>query len=355
MTPLAPFPIAPREVPVLWGGEALVRRFGKPGDPNAAIGESWECWDDNRVSAGQFAGETIADLRTNLGPAFLGTLDPARAFPILTKFIDARQSLSVQVHPDDAYAQRVEHQPNGKTECWVVLDSAPGAQIVLGWNRDLTREEYVRRVADGTLGEVLRYVPARPGDVFYLPSGTLHAIGPGIILYETQQTSDLTYRIFDWNRLGADGKPRRLDVDKAADVLDYHASTAGALSHLAYVLDGVPRTALIADPRFVVERVAIGPTPARIDLEGMPLIVTALAQGVDVKGGDDTVTSLHPYETCLVPAAAGTCTLSAADAAATVLAIAPPSGADALAQRLTRAGVPLADIQGFLGQFSHAP
>jgi hypothetical protein len=121
------------------------------------------------------------------------------------------------------------------------------------------------------------------------------------------------------------------------------------------VLDGVPRTALIADPRLIVERVAIGPSPARVDLEGMPLIVTALAQGVAVKGGDDTVTSLRPYETCLVPAAAATCTISAADAAATVLAIAPPREADALAQRLTRAGVPRADIDSFLGQFTHAP
>ena len=226
---------------------------------------------------------------------------------------------------------------------------------MLGWNRDLTREEYVRRVADGTLGDVLRYVPARPGDVFYLPSGTLHAIGPGIILYETQQTSDLTYRIFDWNRVGADGKPRRLNVDKAADVLDYHASTAGALNHLAYVLDGVPRTALIADPRFIVERIAIGPSPAH----DRPRGDAADRHGARARRRRQG-RRRYRHVTAAVrdlfgSRAAATCTISAADAAATVLAIAPPREADALAQRLTRAGVPRADIDSFLGQFTHAP
>ena len=143
---------------------------------------------------------------------------------MLTKIIDAREALSVQVHPDDAYAQRVEHQPNGKTECWYVLDCEPGAELVLGWTRDTTRDEYERRVADGTLGDILRRVPVTPGDAFYLPAGTLHAIGAGIQLFETQQASDLTYRIFDWNRVGADGKPRELHVQKAGDVLDFRAT-----------------------------------------------------------------------------------------------------------------------------------
>ena len=153
---------------------------------------------------------------------------------MLTKIIDARAALSVQVHPDDAYAQRVEHQPNGKTECWYVLACDAGAELVLGWTRDTSREEYERRVADGTLGDLLRRVPVQPGDVFYLPAGTLHAIGAGIQLFETQQTSDLTYRIFDWNRVGADGKPRELHVAKAADVLDYRASSRGAVRTLSY-------------------------------------------------------------------------------------------------------------------------
>ena len=254
-------------------GDALVRRFGKPGTLGETIGESWECWDENPATGGPYAGESIAHLRAALGAALMGELDVARAFPVLTKFIDARQPLSVQVHPDDAYAQRVEHQPNGKTECWVVLEAEPSAGIVLGWKRDIDREEYVRRVADGTLGDVLRKVPVHAGDAFYLPAGTVHSIGAGIVLYETQQTSDLTYRIFDWNRVGADGKPRRLDAPKPP-TSSIIALATNALSSLTYALDGTARTAIVADPRFVVERVAVGPADSRIELDGMPLVVT---------------------------------------------------------------------------------
>src|SRR5581483_817691 len=117
------------------------RVYGKRGDPATLIGESWECWDENRVRGGPFAGTTIAELRSVLGTRLMGTLDQRRIFPILTKIIDARQSLSVQVHPDDAYAQRVEHQQNGKTECWVILAAEPGAELVLGWSKPTTRAE----------------------------------------------------------------------------------------------------------------------------------------------------------------------------------------------------------------------
>ncbi len=202
---LYPYLIDPKLVGAIWGGDALVKRFGKAGDPNEKLGESWECWDENAVLNGTLQTQTLADLRSRLGSAFLGNLDPNRTFPVLTKIIDAHDSLSVQVHPDDEYAQRVEHQPNGKTECWYVIDAQPGAELVLGWNRDTSREEYERRVQDGTLGEILRRVPVRASEVYYLPAGTLHAIGAGIIVFETQQASDLTYRIFDWNRVDAQG------------------------------------------------------------------------------------------------------------------------------------------------------
>ena len=245
-----PFAIEPKETPAIWGGDALVKRFGKKADPNAKIGESWECWDENRVLNGPLAGKTIADLRAQLGATLLGDLDPQQLFPILTKIIDARDALSVQVHPDDAYAQRVEHQHNGKTECWYILSANEGAELVYGWKQDTTREEYERRVADGTLGDILRRVPVKAGETYYLPAGTLHAIGAGIILFETQQASDLTYRIFDWNRVGADGKPRELNVTKAADVLDYHQGARGAAETIAYHYEGLDRTALVASSRF---------------------------------------------------------------------------------------------------------
>jgi mannose-6-phosphate isomerase len=347
---LYPFPIEPREIQLIWGGDALLRRYGKPGDAAAKIGESWECWDRNRVSSGAYAGRTIAELRMELGAELLGSLDPARMFPILTKFIDARAALSVQVHPDDAYAQRVEGQPNGKTECWLVLEAEPNATIVLGWNRSTSRTEFLERLKEGSLDDVLRRIPVRPGDAFYLPAGTLHAIGAGIILYETQQASDLTYRVFDYDRAGPDGKPRELHIEKAADVLDYRRCEAGALRSLEYVLDGLLRTTLVADRRFIFERVECAAQARGLDLEGMPLAVTALDRGLELEARGQA-TELRPYQTALVPAALDVVMVRALGERARFLTAAPPSDREALPRRYARAAVPIEQSTDFLAQF----
>ena len=347
---LYPYLIEPKLVPAIWGGDALVKQFGKAGDANAKIGESWECWDENRIANGPLAGQTIAQLRTALGDAFLGNLDPTQIFPILTKIIDARGSLSVQVHPDDAYAQRVEHQRNGKTECWYVLDAQPDAQLVLGWKKDTSREEYERRVADGSLGDILRHVPVQKGDAFYLPAGTLHAIGAGIIIFETQQASDLTYRIFDWNRVDANGKPRELHVQKAGDVLDFDQCHAGAINQLRYTLEGIERTALIADPRFLVEELHLTPKSHSISTEGRPLIFMTLASDAELRCEAATL-RLGPYQTALVPAATGHVLANGCGSDARVMLVTPPARADAMEERLATAGVAAERIEGFLRQF----
>jgi mannose-6-phosphate isomerase len=347
----APFAVVPREVPLIWGGHALVRRFGKPGDPDAKIGESWECWDENVAGGPPYEGRQIAALRQQLGRAFVGELDAGRPFPVLTKFIDAREPLSVQVHPDDAYAQRVEHQANGKTECWYILDAEPGAHLILGWTRDTSRDEYVRRVGDGSLGDILRRVPVKRGDAFYLPAGTVHSIGAGVVLYETQQTSDLTYRIFDWNRVGPDGKPRQLHVERAADVLDYRAGHGGALATLEYRSDGLARTALVADHRFAVELVRCDTQGGTVDLGGMPLIVTALEAGLIFESNGQFL-ELRPFETGLVPAALSSVAVQTRDGTTAFLAVTPLLGQDAMQRRLVDAGVSHDDAERFLAQFS---
>lgn len=347
---LYPYLLEPLETPAIWGGDALVTRYGKNGDPNAKIGESWECWDANRVVNGPLAGKSVAELRNQLGPDLLGDLDPARIFPILTKIIDARDWLSVQVHPDDAYAQRVEHQPNGKTECWYIFSAEPGAQLVLGWTRATDRNEYERRVADGTLGEILRRVPVKPGEAYYLPSGTLHAIGKGIVLFETQQASDLTYRIFDWNRVGPDGKPRPLHVKKAADVLDYDRCTRGAIAQLDYMFDNLKRTALIADPRFIVERVVAGSEPASLPTNDRPMIAMTLERPLEITC-DGGAATLNAYQTALIPAAAKWARMRATGDTPFMLVSSPASPAE-LPTRLLAAGVAQAEIDAFMEQFS---
>jgi mannose-6-phosphate isomerase len=299
---IAPLVLVPKMAPAIWGGDALVKTYGKAGDPATLLGEAWECWDENTIAGGAHAGETLAAVRAELGRELTGPADPSARFPVLTKIIDAHQALSVQVHPDDAYAQRVEHQPVGKTECWYILAAEPGAELVLGWTHDTDRTEYERRVADGSLGDILRRVPVTPGDAFYLPAGTLHAIGAGIQLFETQQASDLTYRIFDWNRVGADGKPRELHVAKAGDVLDFRATMPGAVTQLTFTDEGIERTVAIADRRFSVERIRVARAGAAIATDGRPVAVTAMAQQLTLRTGA-AVTTLRAWETALVPAA----------------------------------------------------
>lgn len=342
-----PLVLAPKLATAIWGGDALVLRYGKSGDASASLGESWECWDENAVVAGPYDGETIASLRAKVGRALTGPADPAQRFPVLTKIIDAREALSVQVHPDDAYAQRVEHQPVGKTECWYILAAEPGAELVLGWTHNTDRAEYERRVADGTLGEILRRVPVQPGDAFYLPAGTLHAIGAGIQLFETQQASDLTYRIFDWNRTGADGKPRELHVAKAADVLDFRATFPGAVTKLAFSAAGSDRTIAIADRRFVVEHMHAA-SGATIATDGRPVAVLAMDAGLRLQSeGAETV--LAPWTTALIAADVAEVTFATPGDA--LLARVDPD-LNALRAAAEAAGVSAERLDDFFAQFS---
>ncbi len=348
---LYPYVLDPKLTTQVWGGDELVRVYGKHGDPNAKLGESWECWDTDPVTNGSLAGNTVADLRGRLGPQLLGNIDPKRIFPILTKIITAHDWLSVQVHPDDAYAQRVEHQPFGKTECWYVLAAQPDAELVYGWTRDTSREEYLQRVADGTLGELLRHIPVKTGDTVYIPHGVVHAIGPGVTVFETQQASDLTYRMFDYNRLGLDGKPRELNVEKAADVLHYEATATGTLLQIPYHFEGLDRTALIADANFVVERIVAASEPASLGTGLRPLIIMSLDEPLEVSGNGDGV-ALTPYQTVLIPAAAQWCTVRAARGqAAPFMFVTPPLDREQLASRLIAAGIAQDVVDRFLEQF----
>jgi mannose-6-phosphate isomerase len=351
-TSLYPYVLDPKLAPAIWGGGELVKQYGKHGDPSAKIGESWECWDTDTVVNGPLKGDSVATLRQSQGARFLGDLDPSRIFPVLTKIITAHDWLSVQVHPNDAYAQRVEHQANGKTECWYVFSAEPGAQLVVGWARDTSREEYERRVADGTLGEILRKIPVKAGDTVYIPSGMVHAIGSGITLFETQQASDLTYRMFDWNRVGADGKPRELHIQKAADVLNYKATTGGTLEQIPYTFESLARLALIADNHFVVERIVATSEPATMKTNGRPLIMMSLDRPMCV-GCDDVEVALTRYQTALVPAGADYCTVRSEDGGdAPFMFVTPPENRDELAVQMLAAGVEQGRIDRFMEQFT---
>ena len=204
----------------LWGGTKLRDEYGFESDLSK-LAEGWmlSCHKDgeNTIANGEFAGKTLTEVvKTN--PDFLGENgNKFEYFPILIKLIDAKNDLSVQVHPDNEYAMRVEKE-YGKTECWYILDCDEGAELIYGFNREISSEEFKEKIADNTFLETVNKVKVKKGDLFFIEAGTLHAIGSGILLAEIQQNSNTTYRVYDYGRVGADGKPRELHVEKAIDV-----------------------------------------------------------------------------------------------------------------------------------------
>lgn len=205
----------------LWGGTKLRDEFGKQCDYDK-VAESWElsCHKDGNsvIASGEFAGMPLADYLSKAGGEVLGSdCTKFENFPILIKLIDAKDNLSVQVHPDNEYALRVEGE-YGKTEMWYVVDCEPGASLLYGFRREISKEEFRQRIENNTLLEVTNRVEVHPGDVFFIEARTLHAIGSGILIAEIQQNSNTTYRVYDYGRVGADGKPRQLHVEKAMDV-----------------------------------------------------------------------------------------------------------------------------------------
>ena len=207
----------------IWGGTRLKEEYGFRSEEDN-IAEAWllSCHKDGPavIKNGVYAGKTLAQALEQEGNAALGTNNADKPdFPILIKLIDARDKLSVQVHPGDDYARRVENE-NGKTEAWYILDCTPGAQLVYGLKKKVSRKAFTESIRQGRLEELLQFVTVKKGDVVFIPSGMLHAIGAGILLAEVQQSSNTTYRVYDYNRPGKDGKPRELHVKKAADVVD---------------------------------------------------------------------------------------------------------------------------------------
>lgn len=211
---------------IIWGGTDI-RPFKGMTPTQEKIGESWELshvdGDFSVVTYGADKGKTIDELIREYGESLLGTGVMKRfgtRFPLLIKFIDARDDLSIQVHPDDVLAEK-RHHSFGKTEMWYVIKATPDAALYCGFSQPIDADEYVRRVEDNSIMEVLKRYDVTADDVFFLPAGRVHAIGAGCFIAEIQQTSNITYRIYDYNRKGADGKGRELHTELAKDAIDY--------------------------------------------------------------------------------------------------------------------------------------
>ena len=212
---------------VVWGGEKIAPFKGIETEQHN-IGESWELsgvkGNESVVAEGGLAGKTIAELAQTYKGQLLGEKVYAKTgteFPLLIKFIDARDDLSIQVHPDDALAGERHNGSKGKTEMWYVVQADDNAHLMSGLTRKITPEEYAAKVEDNTITDVLHDYNVQAGDVFFLPAGRIHSIGTGCFIAEIQQTSDITYRIYDFGRVGLDGKPRELHTELSKAAIDY--------------------------------------------------------------------------------------------------------------------------------------
>ena len=217
---LKPIKLAPVFKEIIWGGNRLKEEYNKKSDLSN-IAESWELTARpdgmNTIVGGEYDGMTLEEYIKENGESVVSNI-PQPFFPLLIKFIDAQDNLSVQVHPDDEYGL-ANANSLGKTEMWYIIDAKPGAQLVYGLKPNVTNDDFKKAIENGKVEEMLNYVDVKKGDVFFIPSGLVHAIGSGILLAEIQQNSNITYRVYDYNRVGKDGKPRELHVNDALNVI----------------------------------------------------------------------------------------------------------------------------------------
>ncbi len=314
MPTLYPFRFRPTFRRYLWGGRRLATVLQKPLGEGKDYAESWEVVDrgaDQSVVAwGPRAGTTLHELLSEdpsgvLGPARAAQFgaDPlARRFPLLLKFLDCHRNLSVQVHPNDDQARCLDPPDLGKTEAWVILDALPGSKVYAGLKPGMDRSALEREVARGTTELCLHTLDVRPGDCIFIPARTVHALGAGLLVAEIQQSSDTTFRLSDWNRVGADGKPRPLHVQAALETIDFQAGPIQRQRPEATERDFVQR--LVVCDKFVLDRWQLTTSAERLGGDGRCHLVAVLRGAVRV-AGDPATSPLEVGQTMLIPAAAG--------------------------------------------------
>lgn len=307
---LYPLKFKPRIKERIWGGQAILKKKGKAASRLAKdklYGESWDLSsvkdDVSVVSNGFLKGNSLEEVIEVYMGELVGEENFERyglGFPLLVKYLDCNDKLSVQVHPDDTLAME-RHDSFGKTEAWYVVDCKPGAAIYLGFkDLNITREEYIAAVAESRLADLLNRVEVKPGDVFFIPAGTVHALGAGIEVVEVQQTSDVTYRIYDWDRVDASGKGRELHTALAVDAIDFEADAE--LLHRKYDLAKGGEAKVIESPYFtmVLHDVADEKRLERSDIDSFIIYIALKGDAMVVADGNEE--SLAEGEVMLIPA-----------------------------------------------------
>lgn len=288
----------------VWGGRNLERFFHKALPPGLLIGESWEISDRpgdvSVVANGPLAGKDLHWLVQHHRESLLGAARlQGDRFPLLTKLLDAQDRLSLQVHPPMHRATILGGDP--KTELWYISNAAPGAELYVGLRRGVTRADFERKVRDGSVAECFHRVPVKAGDAMFLPSGRVHAIGAGLVILEIQQNSDTTFRVFDWNRVGLDGKPRELHVHQSLESIDFGDFEPAVIQNEFSGQGAIRQRVLIQDPLFTVEEFKLKAS-AVTWLRPRQMQIVACLQGTVHVSGQGMTAQLTPGAFCLVPA-----------------------------------------------------
>ncbi len=294
-------------MPRIWGSRTLAPLFPDATAREEAIGEVWLTGTDCRFAGGPFAGRTLGEAWREMPAEWAGsTVRKDGPFPLLVKFLFPEEKLSVQVHPNDDYAQQNETASGGlgKTEMWYAISARAGAEVLVGLRSDVTPARFRRALADGSVEPCLERIPLRGGEAVFVPAGTAHTIGPGLVLCEIQEHSDITYRVFDYNRLTAEGKPRPLHIDKALDVINFGEQSGGKIEPVRLARGPVTETYFVACRYFATEkwefaeRIAAATRP-----EHFELLITTAGTGRIESG--EAVADYGPAQAWLLPAALG--------------------------------------------------
>lgn len=300
MKPLTFHPLLKR---IRWGGQRLGSILHKPIGPETDYAESWEIADHGAdqtfVSRGEFSGLSLSELVNQQNVPLLGRHSGKRQFPLLVKFLDATDVLSVQVHPDDQLARQFHPTENGKTEAWVILDTHAHSEIFVGLRSGVTESDLKTALHAGTVEQLLNRVPVKAGDCVFVPAGTVHAIGEGVLLAEVQQSSDMTFRLYDWGRVGADGQPRQLHLEAALQCVNFDRGPIAQISPVKLNTNH-DHEELVRSAEFVLQRHRSS-DPFDLPQDEAFHVVMVLSGNGELQAGGD-VFDLSLGQTVLLPA-----------------------------------------------------